>query len=192
MRILTGVAAALLAGGSVFAGAGAARAQTVQLTFVQPLSMQGTEMVQQRLRQGGDYSGAIDGAWGPDSVVALQRFQQMRGLQPTGQMNDATAMALGLDPHSLVGTTTAANPAPYPAAPPPVAETMSPRGVAAVQGRLRELGYYRGNVDGVWGPGTQDAIARFQQGRGLVANGQINPATAGALGLNAGWLFAGG
>ncbi|HWL82055.1 MAG TPA: peptidoglycan-binding domain-containing protein [Roseomonas sp.] len=53
-----------------------------------------------------------------------------------------------------------------------------------LQGRLRALGFYRGATDGVWGPGTQAAIERFQQGRGLQATGQLNPATAQAMGLD--------
>jgi peptidoglycan hydrolase-like protein with peptidoglycan-binding domain len=53
-----------------------------------------------------------------------------------------------------------------------------------VQERLRQLGAYSGRVDGIWGPGTQQALERFQQGRGLQATGQINPATAQALGLD--------
>ena len=53
-----------------------------------------------------------------------------------------------------------------------------------MQARLRALGFYRGQADGVWGPGTQAAIERFQQGRGLQATGQINPVTAQALGLD--------
>ena len=44
--------------------------------------------------------------------------------------------------------------------------------------------FYRGAVDGIWGAGTQAAIERFQQGRGLQATGQVNPATAQALGLD--------
>jgi peptidoglycan hydrolase-like protein with peptidoglycan-binding domain len=36
----------------------------------------------------------------------------------------------------------------------------------------------------VWGPGTQAAIERFQQGRGLQATGQPTPATAAAMGLD--------
>ncbi|HEY6432027.1 MAG TPA: peptidoglycan-binding domain-containing protein [Acetobacteraceae bacterium] len=194
---MTGLTGAALAGCIALSGAGAASAQTVQLTFVQPLSTQSTVMVQQRLRQAGDYAGNIDGAWGPDSVVALQRFQASHGLQPSGQLNEPTAMALGLEPTSLFGAPPViANTAPTYVAPPasvpaPV-QTLSPRGVAAVQGRLRDLGFYRGPIDGVWGAGTQQAIATFQQGRGLEPNGQINPATAGALGLNQSWLFAGG
>jgi peptidoglycan hydrolase-like protein with peptidoglycan-binding domain len=57
--------------------------------------------------------------------------------------------------------------------------------VRNVQRRLRVLGFYRGAVDGAWGAGTQSAIERFQQGRGLQATGQLNPATAAALGLDA-------
>jgi peptidoglycan hydrolase-like protein with peptidoglycan-binding domain len=193
MRVLTGLSAAVLMGCATFGAVGASQAQTVSLTFTQPLSLQGTEMVQQRLRQAGDYMGGIDGAWGPDSVLALQRFQSMHGLQPTGQMNSATAMAMGLDPASLFGQPAyAANTAPAYVPPPPAIETMSPRGVAAVQGRLREYGYYRGPVDGVWGPATQNAIGAFQQARGLLANGLMNTTTAAAMGLNAGWLMAGG
>lgn len=36
---------------------------------------------------------------------------------------------------------------------------------AGVQYRLRNLGYYQGNVDGVAGPQTRDAVARFQNDR---------------------------
>ena len=53
-----------------------------------------------------------------------------------------------------------------------------------VQSRLRTLGFYRGQVDGAWGAGTQTAIERFQQGRGLQPTGQLNPATAQAMGLD--------
>jgi protein phosphatase len=35
-----------------------------------------------------------------------------------------------------------------------------------IQGRLRDLNYYNGAVDGNWGDETQQAIERFQQGRG--------------------------
>jgi peptidoglycan hydrolase-like protein with peptidoglycan-binding domain len=53
-----------------------------------------------------------------------------------------------------------------------------------VQQRLRALNFYRGQTDGVWGASTQAAIERFQQGRGLQATGQVNPATLQALGLD--------
>ncbi len=177
---------------AVLTGIGlAAQAQPMppQLTYVQPLSRSAVQAVQDRLHQAGDYGGAIDGAWGPDSVVALQRFQQTHGLQVTGQLNQATVATMGLNVDTLLGGPPPA--AVGQAAPvPPVAAAVSPDQVRAVQGRLREMGFYRGPRDGVWGPETQQAIARFQQSRGLEANSQLNPATLGALGFQPGLMPA--
>ena len=175
---------------ALLAGVGlAAQAQQLppQLTYVQPLSRSAVQTVQDRLRQAGDYTGRVDGVWGPDSVVALQRYQQTHGLQVTGQLNQATAATMGLSVDALLGTPAPAAEAPSPV-PPPVAVGQDQ--VRAVQGRLREMGFYRGPLDGVWGPGTQEAIARFQQSRGLEANSQLNPATLGALGFQPGLVPA--
>jgi peptidoglycan hydrolase-like protein with peptidoglycan-binding domain len=66
----------------------------------------------------------------------------------------------------------------------PPADTLRPGSVRAVQSQLRRLGFYNGEVDGIWGQSTQSAIERFQQGRGLQPNGQLNPATVSAMGLS--------
>ncbi len=164
----------------------AAHAQPLppQLTYVQPLSRSAVQTVQERLRQAGDYTGHVDGVWGPDSVVALQRYQQTHGLQVTGQLNQATAATMGLSVDALLG---APQPAATQAAPvSPVPAAVPPDQVRAVQARLRDMGFYRGGLDGVWGPETQQAIARFQQSRALEANSQLNPATLSALGFQPG------
>lgn len=147
------------------------------LAYVQPLAPPALMQVQERLRQAGDYTGRADGVWGPDSQAALQRFQQRNGLQVTGQLNQVTAMTLGLNPGALL----AAGAGPAAEAPP---GPLSRLAVQNVQARLRNLGFYRGAVDGFWGPGTQAAVERFQQGHGLQATGQLNPATAQAMGLD--------
>ena len=148
------------------------------LAFVQPLTASATSAVQERLREAGVHTGAADGLWGPGSQAALDRFQQARGLPVTGSINLATAQALGVGLPRLLP----------PSAPEPVvaaaASPLSPRAVRNVQQRLRALGFYQAQADGVWGAGTQTALERFQRGRGLEASGQINPATAQALGLN--------
>jgi peptidoglycan hydrolase-like protein with peptidoglycan-binding domain len=157
------------------------------LVYTQPLAPGAAMRVQERLRQLGAYAGRADGVWGSDSQAALERFQQARGLQVTGQLNQATVSTLGLSPAELVAI------APGPVAPPAAAlppsataaaEPLSPAAVRNVQARLRGLGFYRGAVDGIWGPGTQAAIQHFQQSRGLQASGQLTPTTIDALGLD--------
>ena len=176
----------LLASPVVLAPAPAGAQPAPGLTYVQPLAPGAAMRVQERLRQLGAYSGRADGVWGPDSQAALERFQQGRGLQVTGQLNQATASTLGLSPAELVAV--APGPASAAAAAPAMsataAEPLSPAAVRNIQARLRSLGFYRGSADGVWGPGTQAAIERFQHGRGLQATGQPTPATAAAMGLD--------
>jgi len=151
------------------------------LSYVQPLGPAALTQVQERLRQAGAYGGRADGVWGPDSQSALERFQQRNGLQVTGTLNQATAATLGLNPGELLGGGATASGTAAPEAEP---GSLSRPAVRNLQSRLRVLGFYRGTVDGIWGAGTQAAIERFQQGRGLQPTGQINPATAQAMGLD--------
>ncbi|WPB86348.1 peptidoglycan-binding domain-containing protein [Sediminicoccus rosea] len=151
------------------------------LIYTQALSGGVTAMVQEKLQQAGVYAGRADGVWGPESQAALERFQQTRNLQVTGQLNQATAATLGIPPAELLSARNA--PAAATTAPPAL-ETVSPAVIRNVQQRLRALGFYRGGVDGIWGAGTQASLERFQQGRGLQPTGQVNPITLQALGLD--------
>lgn len=54
--------------------------------------------------------------------------------------------------------------------------------VRAVQARLRELGFYQGALDGIYGRGTYDAVIAFQARRGLTPDGIVGPVTYNALG----------
>ena len=53
----------------------------------------------------------------------------------------------------------------------------------AVQQKLKELGYYTGSVDGVYGQGTRSAVIAFQKANGLTADGIVGANTAKALGI---------
>src|SRR5437870_9082769 len=55
--------------------------------------------------------------------------------------------------------------------------------VAAAQERLAREGYYHGQIDGIVGPETRRAVARYQSNHGLRVNGNLTPDTLGALGL---------
>ncbi|MBQ7368858.1 MAG: spore cortex-lytic enzyme [Clostridia bacterium] len=56
--------------------------------------------------------------------------------------------------------------------------------VKEVQRRLKEWGYYKGSVDGVFGAGTRSAVIAFQKKNGLTADGIVGKATYRALGMN--------
>ncbi|MBV9655288.1 MAG: peptidoglycan-binding protein [Acetobacteraceae bacterium] len=153
------------------------------LTYTQPLTTQAIQLIQQRLQQQGAYNGRADGIWGPDSQSALERFQGAHGLQVTGQINQATAATLGLPTDQLLAAGQVPAPAVAATEQPVAGANLSRNAVRSVQARLRELNYYHGPVDGVWGGSTQQAVERFQQGRALQVNGQLNPTTISALGL---------
>jgi hypothetical protein len=56
--------------------------------------------------------------------------------------------------------------------------------VAAAQEQLARQGYYRGEIDGVFGSETRRAIMRFQSGQGLRVTGSLNTDTLYGLGLS--------
>lgn len=51
----------------------------------------------------------------------------------------------------------------------------------ALQKSLRDAGYYDGEVDGVYGPTTVDAVEALQEAHGLPSTGTVDNATAAAL-----------
>ena len=54
--------------------------------------------------------------------------------------------------------------------------------VAAVQEQLARQGYYRGEIDGIFGTETRRAIVRYQSDHGLRETGNLNADTLRALG----------
>ncbi len=56
--------------------------------------------------------------------------------------------------------------------------------VKEVQRRLKNWGYYSGEVDGIYGPKTVEAVKYFQRKNGLTVDGIAGKATYAALGMN--------
>ncbi|WP_165982648.1 peptidoglycan-binding domain-containing protein [Dankookia rubra] len=84
------------------AGPGAGPAPgTPAAMATEPLNQAAVRNIQTRLKALNFYQGNVDGAWGASTQAAIERFQQGRGLQATGQMNPVTARELGLDPANL-------------------------------------------------------------------------------------------
>jgi len=55
--------------------------------------------------------------------------------------------------------------------------------ITEIQQKLHGLGFNSGIVDGIFGPKTYAAVLSFQRAQGLVADGEVGPQTAGALGI---------
>lgn len=55
--------------------------------------------------------------------------------------------------------------------------------VSQIQTKLKNWGYYAGDVDGVYGSATERAVRAFQRKNGLTADGKAGAQTLEALGL---------
>lgn len=114
--------------------------------------------VQQDLTDLGFYSGPINGVYGPVTTAAVRRFQARAGLPVDGIAGPQTMAAINL---ALGNDSTDA--------------------VDLLQTTLKGLCYYDGNVDGIFGSGTETALKAFQRAEGLTADGRYGPRTAAAL-----------
>lgn len=53
-----------------------------------------------------------------------------------------------------------------------------------VQQKLKNWGYYKGSVDGIYGPKTKEAVKYFQRKNGLAVDGIVGKKTAAAMGIS--------
>jgi N-acetylmuramoyl-L-alanine amidase len=102
--------------------------------------------------------------------LALRVFQQRRGLSVDGIVGAETYRALAAARWKLGDRLLSLATRPF------VGDD-----VAALQGRLLELGFDVGRTDGVFGPRTQAALRNLQREYGLVSDGSCGPATLRAL-----------
>ena len=56
--------------------------------------------------------------------------------------------------------------------------------IADVQGVLQQMGYYTGEVDGLLGPLTREALTAYQADQGLTQTAAIDEPTLGSLGMS--------
>ena len=58
--------------------------------------------------------------------------------------------------------------------------------VRTMQQKLKNWGYYKGSVDGIFGAKTKEAVRYFQRRNGLVVDGIAGPKTLAAMGISGG------
>lgn len=132
--------------------------------------------VQQRLKDLGFLTGAVDGKFGTNSVKALKDFQQAHGLTADGVAGSGT-YAILFSGNAKTKSETAPSPTPSPT--PLTKENVILIGLGTkgnvvldLQKRLTELGYYTSRNDGECHAEDVAAIKAFQQANGLKADGK--------------------
>jgi peptidoglycan hydrolase-like protein with peptidoglycan-binding domain len=141
--------------------------------------------VQDRLRTLGYTRDAPDGFWGSRSRNALRDFRRTKGLGGDDLWDSETEKALMGEDAPSAGTHAMLQPAPAEARyPPPSGATRNPLNRADalwIQGRLRELGFYFGNTDGIWGLNSRRALQAFKTKNGLTADYEWDAPTEAKL-----------
>jgi len=119
--------------------------------------------VQQVLNSRG-FRTRTDGVMGPRTENAVRSFQRANNLEPTGQLNSQTLVALGIQKSE---------------AQPQYAASV----IRKAQATLENRGYKPGAVDGVLSDSTQAALRAFQKSENLQQTGNLNQQTLAALGI---------
>ena len=123
---------------------------------------------------------AADGVFGPATQRAVKRWQRRHGLVADGIVGPQTRSAMGLGAGPVLKRKRSGS--------------RARRGSA---GRAHHRSHRRGGVralqrrigvpaDGVFGPGTEAALKRWQAAHGLVADGIAGPQTRSKLGIGPG------
>lgn len=119
--------------------------------------------------------GPIDGIFGPLTLAAVKRFQEVRGIRVDGIVGPQSRSEIVAVASIL------------PAAPALAADARIVRpgdrgtDVQKLQQLLRLAGHGPGAADGVYGPLTETAVRAFQQERGITVDGRVGPQTRGTL-----------
>lgn len=131
--------------------------------------------LQQRLKDLGYYTIAVDGIYGSGTERSVRHFQRINGLDKTGVADNATQQLLYSSSAKAADSASAVD---YKLL--SRSSTYHPA-VVPLQRRLKTLGYAVGSVDGYFGSRTQRAVREFQKRNGLSVTGVADETTQRVL-----------
>ena len=129
--------------------------------------------LQARLSELSYYTGTIDGKYAYETQQAVIEFQTRNGLTADGIAGRETQDLLYSGSAQPKVVSAGAAQTQYLL----LKEGSSGLEVRKLQGRLAELGYYAGGVDGIYGATTTSAVKAFQRNNGLSGDGQAGEQT---------------
>lgn len=144
-------------------------AQTIQLH--RGMQNQNVKPLQRQLKKLDYYHDSIDGDFGPFTYKAVEAFQKDHHLAVDGIVGPNTRQALN-KVKTLKNTYQNA---------PLLMRGSHGKVVKDLQTQLKQLNYYNGNLDGIYGPLTEAAVKEFQQANHIAVDGIAGPNTYSAL-----------
>ena len=132
---------------------------------------------QEKLISGGTYRGANDGRYNNEFRASIRQYQESKGLEETGKLDEATLTNLGIpltDKQKGIET---------PSKSKRVVFRVSKEQIAAAQALLKEKGLFSGESEGKYSKDLRLAIREYQSANGLKRKGSLNRATLEKMGI---------
>lgn len=149
-----------------------------------PYGEQSTDVrkMQDKLKTKGFYRGAVDGKFGPATKAAVIKFQKSVGITADGKPGDKTLTALYHGKSAINKADNGErNYTTNPSNPHTLYYGCTGRRVERLQYALKKAGVYKGNIDGVYGDLTYDAVRAYQRKKGLAVDGMAGTKTLNSL-----------
>lgn len=142
--------------------------------------------LQNALKLLGFYTGGVDGKFGSGTRAAVIQFQRANGLTADGLAGTKTQQLLYSQVNSgISGDNSSSSSSSSSSSASGFTRTLrkgyTGTDVISVQQKLKELGFYTGSVDGVYGTGSMAAVKAFQRQNGLTADGLVGSRTHAVL-----------
>lgn len=142
--------------------------------------------MQYQLKRKGYYNGSVDGKFGPATRKAVVKYQNAIGITADGKPGDRTLTALYEGVRAInQDRNSERNYNTNPVNPRTLYYGCSGTRVCNLQKALREVGCYKGAIDGTYGDLVYDAVCKYQRQKGLKVDGMAGPKTLASLNRNA-------
>jgi peptidoglycan hydrolase-like protein with peptidoglycan-binding domain len=132
--------------------------------------------LQARLAQLAWFAPVTTGSYGPDTRTAVAGFQDKRGFEATGTVDERTWRRLVRMSHAPTEAELHNVPGPT-----LLAAGDEGRDVRELEARLRQIAWFFGDVDGSFDDQTREAVSAFQAKRGIPATGEVDQRTLDLL-----------
>ena len=138
--------------------------------------------MQDALRTKGYYKGAVDGKFGAATKAAVIKFQKAVGITADGKPGNKTLTAL-YEGKSAINKSNSYERTEWskPTNPQTLYYGCTGRRVEKLQNALKKAGVYKGNLDGVYGDLTYEAVRKYQRQKGLYVDGMAGTKTLNSL-----------